>query len=69
MANDNHLLFCLIEGDTNPFEITVSTDRTISHLRDVIWEKRKTGALRDVDPVDLVLWMVSRFSCNYLVCS
>ena len=69
MANDTRVLFCLIEGDTNPFEVTVSTGKSISFLKEVIQEKRKNGPLRDVDAADLVLWKVSRFSRNYPVCS
>jgi hypothetical protein len=69
MANDTRVLFCLIEGDTNLFEVTVSTGKSISFLKEVIQEKRKYGPLRDVDAAGLVLWKVSRFSCNYPVCS
>ena len=64
MANDTRVLFCLIEGDTNPFEVTVSTDKSISFLKKVIWEECKNGYARD-----LVLWKVSRSSRNYPVCS
>jgi len=69
MANDTRVLFCLIQGDSNPFEVTVSTGKSISFLKEVIQEKRKNGPLRDVDAADLVLWKVSRFSRNYPVCS
>ena len=69
MANDTRVLFCQIEGDTNPFEVTVPTGKSISFLKKVIWEECKYGALRDVDAAGLVLWMVSRFSHNYPVCS
>ena len=69
MANDTRALFCLIQGDTNIFEVTVSTGKSISFLKEVIQKKRKNGALRDVDAADLVLWKVSRFSRNHPVCS
>lgn len=65
MANDTCSLFCLIEGDTNPFQVTVSAGQSIYFLKEVILEQ----AFRDVDAVDLVLWKVSRFSRNYPVCS
>jgi len=67
MANDTRVLFCLIEGDTNLFEVTVSTGESICFLKEVIQEKRKNRLLRDVDAADLVLWKVSRFSRNYPV--
>lgn len=52
MANNTLKLFCLIEGDTNPFEVTV---RSISFLKEVILEKRKNGPLQNVDAAVLVL--------------
>ena len=69
VANYTRMLFCLIEGDANPFEVTVSTDKSISILKQVIRDIRKNGPLRDVDAPRLVLWKVSRFSRNYLACS
>lgn len=58
MADDTRVLSCLIQGDTNIFEVTVSTGKSISFLKEVIQKKRKNGALRDVDAADLVLWKV-----------
>ena len=69
MANDTRVLFCLIQGETDPFEVTVSTSKSISSLKGVIQEKCKNVALRDVDAADLVLWKVSHFLRNYPVCS
>jgi len=69
MANDTRVFFCLIEGDTNPFEVTVPTGKSISFLKKVIWEECNNGPLRDINVRDLVLWKVSRFSRNYPVCS
>jgi hypothetical protein len=68
MANDTRVLFCLIEGETNPFEVTVSTGKSIYFLKNVIWEECKNSPLR-FSARDLVLWKVSRFSRNYPVCS
>jgi len=64
MENDTRVLFCLIEGDTNPFSVTVSTDKSISFLKKVIGEQCPDVLFRY-----LVLWKVSRFSRNYLACS
>jgi len=69
MENDTRVLFCLIEGDTNPFGVTVSAGKDISTLKQDIWDVRKYGPLRDVNGQGLVLWKVSRFSRNCLVCS
>jgi len=68
MENDTCVLFCLIEGDIHPFSVTVSTDKNIFILKQVIWDVCK-NVLRDVDAPYLVLWRVSRFSHNYLACS
>ena len=42
MANNTLKLFCLIEGDTNPFEVTVSS---IIFLKEIILEKRKNAKM------------------------
>ena len=70
MENDTRVLFCLIEGDTDAFEVTVPTDRSIYFLKKVIQDACK-NTLRDVDAKYLVLWKVSASRCsrNYPVCS
>jgi Crinkler effector protein N-terminal domain len=68
LPNDTRRLFCLIQDEDIPFEITVNTDDSISSLHDAIWEKDNIN-LRDVVAAkDLVLWKVSRFSRNYPLC-
>lgn len=63
MENDTRVLLGLIEGDPDPFEVTVPTDKSIAYLKQVIGEQ-----CRDVQYArQLVLWKVSRFSRNYLV--
>lgn len=69
MANDTRVLVCLIEGDANLLEINVSTGKSIAFLKKVISEEAKNGPLRDVYAPALVLWKVSRFSCNYPIFS
>ena len=70
MENDTRVLFCLVEGDTNPFEVTVPAGRSISFLKEVIYEKINKGPLRDTFPAsDLVLWKVIYFSRNFPLCN
>lgn len=52
-------LRCLVEGDSVPFTLTVSDDREIEDLKELIHENQD-GALSDVDAKDLVLLKV----CN-----
>ena len=62
MANDpSHVLYCLIKDDSNPFKVTAPVDASIIDLKNLVWEERKHGVLRDIDAdaVDLVLWKVS----------
>jgi len=62
MDNDTHLeleLWCLIKGDSKMFDVTPLRTTRISRLKDLIWEKRKNGALKNTDATDLVLWKVS----------
>src|ERR1700732_1033628 len=60
MANDPHrVLWCLIKGDSNPFEVTAPVDASISKLKKLVWEERKNGAFLGVDATDLLLWKVS----------
>jgi hypothetical protein len=60
MANDTHRMFWfLIKGDSNPFEIAVPDNASISRLQKLVWEERKNGALRGVDAADLMILKVS----------
>jgi hypothetical protein len=60
MANDTHReLWCLIKGDSTAFRVTPLGKASIDELKDLVWEKRKNSALRNVDATDLVLWKVS----------
>ena len=52
-------LMCLIEGESNPFEVTVSRDHAVSVLKKMIAKERERGILKDVDPQTLELWKVS----------
>ena len=52
-------LTCLIEGESNPFSVTVSRDHAVSVLKEEIAKKRERDILKDVDPQTLELWKVS----------
>ena len=52
-------LFCLIEDDSEPFSIKVSTDETVENLKkSIIMEA--FPELSDLHPRDLNLWQVDR---------
>ena len=52
-------LFCLIEYDSEPFSIKVSTDETVENLKkSIIMEG--LPELSDLHPRDLKLWQVDR---------
>jgi len=51
-------LWCLVDHDPTPFEVTVSDSVKIDLLKDAIKEKK---VLRDVDASSLMLWQVRIF--------
>ena len=51
-------LWCLIQGDSTPFEVTAPVNATINRLKELVWEKRKRGAFKNVDASDIILWKV-----------
>ena len=55
---DTRTLRCLIEGDSTLFEVTAPVTASIYHLKELIREKRKNGALSNMVAKDLVLWKV-----------
>ena len=60
-STDKYALNCLVEGDKNVFLIIISRDAYIDQLTELIYEKRKKGLFRDIDPVDLTLLKVCKF--------
>jgi hypothetical protein len=61
MANNTLVLFCLVQGDSAPFEVTVTADKSISFLKDLVLEKG-FGVSRGVLAKDLTLWKVRPFN-------
>lgn len=62
MASDEkYKLNCLVEGDKNVFLILISRDAYIDQLTELIYDKRKKGLFRDIDPADLTLLKVCKF--------
>ena len=59
--DDRYKLTCLVEGDKNAFLILISRDAYIDQLTELIYEKRKKGLFRDIDPADLTLLKVCKF--------
>jgi hypothetical protein len=60
-SDDKYKLTCLVEGDKNAFPIAISRDADIDQLAELIYEKRKKGLFRDIDPADLTLSKVCKF--------
>ena len=51
-------LWCLIESESAPFQVTAPVYASIYDLKVLVHEKCKNGALRNVDASDLILWKV-----------
>jgi hypothetical protein len=64
LGDDDLLLFCVIEGETEPFPIGVegplwrNPKFVVGNLKKKIQEERKDGPLAGVDAHSLVLWKV-----------
>jgi hypothetical protein len=54
-----YTLLCFIDGDKNPFKVTIPIDSDISDLKKSIKEKRKI--LENFEAEDLILWKVCYF--------
>ena len=60
MINDPHrALWCVIKGDSTAFQVTAPGKASIDELKNLVWEKRKNGVLREIHATDLVLLNVS----------
>jgi len=51
-------LWCLVYGDSAPFEVTVPDNAKIDYLKEAVREKK---ILRDVNASSLVIWQVRIF--------
>ena len=58
MQDGTRAVWCLIEGDSNPFEVTVAVTADIGDLKELIREKGKSISFRGIDAKDLTLWKV-----------
>ncbi len=54
-------LWCLVQGDSTPFKVTIRTNNDINDLKKRVHEEGKNGVLRGIDAKDLKLWKVSPF--------
>jgi hypothetical protein len=60
MANDTHrVLWCLIKGESIPFEVIAPANASIYQLKKLIRVEKENGALQDVDAANLMLGKVS----------
>ena len=53
----SYKIWCLVEGDKNPFSVTVSSTRFIGELQKII-KKERNNDFQRVDASDLTLWKV-----------
>jgi hypothetical protein len=64
LGDDDLLLFCIIEGETETFMISVERSSwcsprfLVGNLKEKIQEQRKHGSLAGIDAHGLVLWKV-----------
>jgi hypothetical protein len=56
---DQYKLFCLIEGDSSPFFVTITGRSPIADLKALVHQQAKNGVLRNVDAKDLILLKAS----------
>jgi hypothetical protein len=52
-------LFCLVQGDSTVFSVDVPTSKSVSKLRQLIYETAIHASKRDILAKDLILWKVS----------
>jgi hypothetical protein len=55
--DDTRKLWCLIDGDFKPFDVTLLATRNVSDLKRLIWEEG-IKAKTDILAKDLTLWKV-----------
>jgi hypothetical protein len=61
VGNSYHNLWCLVAGDSTPFEVTVHPDASISSLKKLVFEDSGITSLYSVVATDLTLWKVLHF--------
>jgi Crinkler effector protein N-terminal domain len=57
-SSDEVQLRFIIERDVNPFKVKIGRDHDVDDLKTEIGKLAVYGALRGIDPKDLVLWKV-----------
>jgi hypothetical protein len=62
MTNDTYRVWCLIKGDSTPFDITAPANTTIHDLKKLIKAENENGVLNGIGARSLRLWKVSGFS-------
>jgi Crinkler effector protein N-terminal domain len=64
MTNDKYCItvWCLIKGDSAPFDVTVPANATIYDLKKLVKAEVENDALDGIGAGSLKLWKVSGFS-------
>jgi Crinkler effector protein N-terminal domain len=62
MNDDEHplVLWCIIDGESTPFDVTVPGNTNINQLKERIYQNNKY-TFRDIDAKNLDLWKVGSF--------
>jgi Crinkler effector protein N-terminal domain len=60
---DSLVLWCVINGESTPFDVTVPANSNISQLKERIHQKNK-NTFSDIDAKNLDLWKVGSFNTN-----
>ncbi|KAG0009094.1 hypothetical protein BGZ80_002746 [Entomortierella chlamydospora] len=58
MTSEKVKLFCILEGDSTAFKVTVALDDDVDDLKKAI-KKEKSKTLSDIDASDLILWRIA----------
>ena len=54
-------LWCLVQGDSTPFKVTIRTNNDINDLKELVHDKGIDATKNTVLAKDLKLWKVSPF--------
>lgn len=58
MVDTHRVLWCFIKGDSTAFPVSAPGDADIGDVKDLVWEKRKNGILRETEALAMTLWEV-----------
>jgi hypothetical protein len=57
-GNQFRILWCLVKGDNEPFEVTAPGTVSVAGLKELVYAKNDKGILSNINAKDLILWKV-----------